>query len=249
MFATTQIRARRPLAAAVLALSLAGCLGPRGGAPTGDGEAAPGPAAGAPTAGEATVSDDVPLPLRRFLGQPPADVEALLGEPVSKGMVRGSCVRFVPKRVFFDCKHVEQTYADKTGTFREVRVEFDDGLASRVSFDGLTGDGPFSPEEGLKAVGLTLPGPGDLSSPAEGVQLWTWFNDKARLLLHGKEHRVEISIVQGDRARSRIDVIENHALTDDQKARIVETKPKNPVPAPTPSGPRTPVANVPLAPE
>jgi hypothetical protein len=166
---------------AIALAATAACLGPRGGAPTGDGAgAATGAATGAASGTAlAIVRDDVALPLPLLIGQVPQDVESLLGEPLTKGMRRGSCVRFVPERVFYTCEHVEQTYADKTGTFARVRVEFDDGVATRVAFDGTPGEGPFTPEQALAAVGLTLPEPGRRSEPAAGVELWSWFNGRS----------------------------------------------------------------------
>jgi len=79
-----------------------------------------------------------------MLGHFPADVETLLGEPLTKGSRSESCVRFVPKRVFFACESVSQTYADKTGAFRQVTVTYEDGVSTAVTFDGARGEGPFT---------------------------------------------------------------------------------------------------------
>src|SRR5690606_8156271 len=70
------------------------------------------------------------------------------------------------------------------------------------------------------------PEAGRQSQPAPGVLLWSWFNNHARLKIHDREHRVAVSIVEGDRARARVEVMENHPLTDDQKARILPPRTK-----------------------
>lgn len=170
----------------------------------------------------AKVREDVPLPLTRLLGRPAAEVQALLGAPLGKGMVRPTCVRFVPERVFFACEYALQRYEDKTGTFAAIRVTYEDGVAAAVSYDGWkAGTGPFKPEALLSAIGLELPEPGDLSQPEKEVRVWAWFNSVARLRIGGRQHRVEVSIVGEDWARSRVEVILNDPLTDAQKAAIV----------------------------
>ncbi|HEY8375737.1 MAG TPA: hypothetical protein VIK91_04570, partial [Nannocystis sp.] len=191
----------------------------------------PGPAAaGQPTAGTppaelqlAKVRDDVPLPLASMLGKPPEVVQAKLGEHQGKGMMRKSCVRFVPQRTFFACDFALQRYADVTGTFAGVTVEYEDGVATALGFDGYRhGSGPFDPMKLVEAVGLELPAPPREDSPAENVRRWSWFNSAARLLLDGRQYRVEVSVVGDDWARSRIDVMLNDPLTEEQKAKILE---------------------------
>src|SRR5690606_31805829 len=129
-------------------LVVAGCLGPRGPVERHEATASAAKAGPAkPVAGPlGRVRDDLELPLTALLGQPIAAVEARLGEPLGKGMARSSCVRFVPERVFFTCEFALQRYGDPTGTWTGVRVEFEDGVATGVGFDGWKhGDGPVDP--------------------------------------------------------------------------------------------------------
>lgn len=171
----------------------------------------------------ARVREDVPLPLASLLGQPVATVQARLGEHQGKGMVRSSCVRFVPERVFFACTFALQRYVDPTGTFAGVRVEYEDGVATAVAFDGWRkGSGPFDPNQLVAAVGLELPEPPRTDAPAADVRRWTWFNDRARLKIDGRQYRVEVTVVGDDWARSRIDVLLNDPLTEAQKAKLLK---------------------------
>ena len=171
----------------------------------------------------AQVREDVSLPLAGLLGRPQAEVEAQLGASLGKGMDRRSCVRLVPERVFFACQYALRPYADKTGTFEEVLVAYEDGLATELTFDGLkAGSGPFDPQALLSAIGLSLPEPGKLSTPADKVQLWSWFNSLARLRVAGKEYRVELSVVESEWSRGRVSVIQNDRLTPEQTAKIVQ---------------------------
>ncbi len=197
-----------------------GCNLERGGTPKPQAKAGAEPLA--------TVRDDVPLPLPKMLGHFPADVETLLGEPLTKGSRSESCVRFVPKRVFFACESVSQTYADKTGAFRQVTVTYEDGVSTAVTFDGARGEGPFTADAALAAVGLTLPFPPTVSQPAPGVTLWSWFNGQARLRIEGKEYRVEASVVEDKRERSRIEVILNHPLSEMERSRVLPVAGKKP---------------------
>ena len=185
-----------------------------------------GPAKAAPAAKKvetlAQVREDVPLALPKLLGHTQAEVEAQLGPSLGKGMDRPSCVRFVPRRVFFACKYATRPHADRTGTFEEVLVSYEDGVATELTFDGLkSGSGPFDPQVLLGAIGLTLPEPGKQSIPADKVRLWTWFNSLARLRIAGKEYRLEVSVVEDDWSRGRVTIYENDHLTPDQTARIV----------------------------
>jgi len=200
--------------------------------------AAPVPAKAAPAAKKvetlAQVTEDVPLPLPKLLGHAPAEVEALLGAAQGKGMDRGSCVRFVPERVFFACEYKLRPHADKTGTFEEVIVGYEDGVATELTFDGLkAGSGPFAPQALLEAIGLSLPEPGKLTKPTGSVRLWSWFNSIARLRIADKEYRVEVSVVEEDWSRGRISVLQNDRLTPEQSAKILQpaVAPKASVPA------------------
>jgi hypothetical protein len=175
----------------------------------------------------AEARDDVPLAPTKILGQPVADVQAQLGEHLTKGMMKNSCIRFVPERTFFTCKYALQRYKDKTGNFEALQIGYEDGKAVSVAYDGWKhATGPFTPEAMLAAVGLTLPEPGVESSPAPNVRLWSWFNNRARLVLGGKQYRVEVSVIDGEWARSRVEVILNDPLTSEQKAVIIPVGPK-----------------------
>jgi hypothetical protein len=170
----------------------------------------------------AQVREDVPLALPRLLGRTQAEFEAEFGAPTGKGMDRKSCARFVPERVFFACKYSLRAYNDRTGTFEELLVAYEDGVVTELTFDGLkSGSGPFDPQVLLGAIGLTLPEPGKQSTPASEVRLWSWFNSLARLRIAGKEYRVEVSVVAQDWSRARLTIYENDRLTPDQTARVV----------------------------
>lgn len=217
------VMALRSLQVLVVGMTVASCMGPRGPAAKKDGPAQAGPAKTGPGP-LGRVREDVGLPLTAVLGQPVAAVEARLGEHLGKGMARGSCVRFVPERVFFACDYALQRYADPTGTWTGVRVEYEDGIATGVGFDGwVHGSGEIDPSRLLAAAGLELPEPPRTDSPAEGVQRWAWFNNDARLQIAGKQHRVEISAVGGRWDRSRVDVQVNDPLTAAQTAKILRS--------------------------
>lgn len=168
---------------------------------------------------------DGPLPITSVIGHPPADVEALVGETLSKGMARDSCVRFVPKRVWFRCQFAMQRYADKTGKFSAIGIEYEDGLATAISFEGPAGSGTFTPENALAFVGLQLPGEPSLETPAENTKLWSWFNSSAQLLINNRQYRVRVSVVGEDWQRSKVEVILNAPLSDDERARVLPAQP------------------------
>lgn len=196
----------------------------------------PAEPAKAPPVKLAELRDDVPLPLKKILGQPVADVQALLGEHQGKGMARGTCVRFVPDRTFFACKYALQRYADKTDNFKAVQVGFEDGVATEVAFDGWKhATGPFDPQALLTAVGLTLPEPGEESTPDPNVRVWKWFNHIARLVIDKKQYRVELSVVEDEWSRSRVEILLNDPLTPEQTAKIQQPAPgTDPAPAKAP---------------
>ncbi len=184
------------------------------------------PKAATPAPTLAQVREDMPLALTKMLGRPVAEVQAQLGEALGKGMARESCVRFVPERVFFTCKYAQQSYADTTGNFAAIRVGYEDGVATEIAYDGWKGGtGVFTPEAVLAGIGLRLPEAGTPSSPADGVKLWSWFNSQARLKIDGKQHRVEVSITDDDWARSRVEVLQNDALTPEQQAKVRAPEP------------------------
>jgi hypothetical protein len=170
----------------------------------------------------AKLRDDVPLPLPRLLGRPVAEVQAELGEHLQKGFLRKSCLRFAPERTWFQCEYAMQRYADRTGNFAAVRVTYEDGVSAAVAYDGWKhGSGAFDPQALLAAVGLELPEPGVESAPTAGVRVWRWFNNVARLVIDGKQHRVEVSVRGDDWGSSRVEVFLNDPLTPAQQARVM----------------------------
>jgi hypothetical protein len=141
-------------------------------------------------------------------------------------MARSTCVRFVPERTFFTCSFALQRYEDKGGEWSGIHVEYEDGVAASIGFDGYKkGSGAFDPQQLLKAVGLELPDEPRVDEPAAGVRRWAWFNDRARLKIADHQYRVEISVVGDDWARSRIEVLRNEPLTEAQKAKVVAPAP------------------------
>jgi hypothetical protein len=185
--------------------------------PEAEPEAEPEPDA-KPTA--AKLLPDAPLPITDILGKPPPEAQAKLGEPTGKGMTRTSCVRFVPDRVWFECSYAHQRYADTTGTYTAVQVSYEDGKAAAVAFEGVPGEGAFDPVAALAKVGLVLPAAPRVSEPKEGVELWSWFNHDARLVLDGKQYRVEVSTVDDKWSNSKVEVILNHPLDETQQSKI-----------------------------
>lgn len=173
----------------------------------------------------ARVREDVALPLPALLGQPAEPALAKLGEKQGAAMIKKTCVRYVPERVFFACSYAMQRYADPTGTFKGVTVELEDGLIASAAFDGWTkGTGPVEPAPLLAAIGLELPEPPEVDAPAEGVRRWRWFNHLARLRIGGKQYRVEMSAAGDAWERTRIEVVLNEPLTEPQRAKLVPVK-------------------------
>lgn len=168
--------------------------------------------------------EGAPLELQGLLGKSPQEAEARVGEPTGKGMMRKSCVRFVPDRVFFECDYAWQSYPDETGTYEAIQVGYEDGRVASVAVEGVPGEGSFDPEAALAKVGLELPGEPTVSEPAKNTKLWSWFNDKARLLVDGKQYRVEVSSVGDAWSTSKVEVILNHPLTAEQKAKLKAPK-------------------------
>ena len=183
----------------------------------------PAKADAAPVAELGAVLDEAPLPLASILGADPKTAESHLGDVQGKGGQRKSCVRFVPKRTFFECAHAWQRYADKTGHFETIEMLYEDGKAASMVFEGPKGEGEFSPEAALRYVGLRLPGKPTESAPNEEVKRWSWFNSEARLLIGGRQYRVEVSNIGGAWDKTRVDVLLNDPLTDAQKAKILQT--------------------------
>lgn len=170
------------------------------------------------------VFDDAPVSLVKLLGQTPQVAEQQLGPPMpdSKGGMRDSCVRHLPERTWFRCKHAWQRYSDKTGTFGEIRVIYEDGKVAGVSFDRFPAGGPFDPVKALRKVGLELPGEPKVENPDAGVTTWSWWNASARLVVYGRQYRVLVSTVDGTWERAKVDIILNDALSESEKARVFD---------------------------
>lgn len=168
--------------------------------------------------------------LSALLHQTPEHIEALVGKPTDTGVQRISCVRFVPERVFFACKQEARFYAHPQ--LDRLTVEYEDGLAATVSLVGLHGEGEFTPDKALALAGLALPGNPRETAPVFGlgddpdqkVQAWDWFNSESRLRVDGLQFRVRVSVVNGDWKRSKVEVINNNPLDDEQRKRIRASK-------------------------
>jgi hypothetical protein len=168
---------------------------------------------------------DGPLPIAGLIGKPPAEVEAQLAEPLGKGMARESCVRFVPDRTWFKCQFALQRYGDKSGAYKAVSVEYEDGKATALAYEGLLrAEGTIEPKTALAYVGLELPGEPKLDTPAPDTNVWSWFNATARLRIDGRQYRVIVSSVGDDWARTKVEVKLNDPLSDDEKSRIVQSR-------------------------
>jgi hypothetical protein len=166
---------------------------------------------------------DGPLPIADMLGHTPAEVEAKLGDTLGKGSSRTSCVRYVPDRTWFKCAHARQRYADPNGKFTAIGMEFEDGKASAIAFDGfVAAEGAFTPEAALAIVGLELPGEPKVDEPEPGTKVWSWWNSSARLLVNGRQHRVQVSSVGDDWTRTKVEIVLNDPLSADELARKVE---------------------------
>jgi hypothetical protein len=167
----------------------------------------------------------------QILNKTPDQVDALLGTPTQSAKPRVSCVRFLPERVFFTCDEEVHVYENADTQVKLVEVDFEDGKAASVALIGLPGEGAFTPEKALALAGLELPGepkvdqPTDFLPPnATSVTVWGYWNSSARLIIDGLQYRVEISIVDEDWERSKIKILVNHPLSDDQKARVKQPK-------------------------
>lgn len=171
---------------------------------------------------------DAPIPLTELFGAEPAKAETMFGDPVAKGGTKDSCVRFIPDRTWFKCKNAWQRYSDKTGTAESLYVTYEDGKVAAVAFEKVKGEGPFDPTAALKKVGLELPEVPTLKRPADNVKLWSWFNAQARLVFGERQYRVEVSTVDDQWETSKVDIILNDPLNDDEKARAFEVEPQTP---------------------
>lgn len=167
---------------------------------------------------------DAPLPLGKMLGAEPAAAEAFVGPPLpnSKGEMRDKCVRFLPERTWFRCRYAWQRYTDETNTFGVVQITFEDGKVAGVSVEDLPGSGDFDPRKALSLVGLDLPLEPKVDHPTPEVTVWTWWNARARLRVHGREHFVRVSSVNGTWDSAKVEIILNDHLTADEKSRVIE---------------------------
>jgi hypothetical protein len=128
----------------------------------------------------------------------------------------------VPERTWFKCAHAKQRYADPTDKFKAIGVEYEDGKASALAFDGLQGEGPFDPKRALAFVGLELPGEPKVEEPEPGTKVYSWFNASARLLIAGRQYRAVVSSVADDWARSKVELILNDPLSADELSRKLD---------------------------
>lgn len=169
---------------------------------------------------------DAPIALDKFFGSAPPTAETFLGpaEENSKGGTKETCVRYLPDRTWFKCAQAWQRYGDKTGTAQALQVTYEEGKAVSLILEKLGGDGPFDPVAALNKAGLELPGKPKLSRPAEGVKLWSWWNSQARLLFGGRQYRVEVSTINDSWESSKVEIILNDPLSDDEKTRVIEVK-------------------------
>ena len=168
----------------------------------------------------ATLSADVKFPLATMLGKKPAEIQPHLGDPTGKGISRKSCVRFLPERTWFECDYAMQRYVDPTSTYAAITITYEDGVSTGIAFEGVPGEGEFDPNAALAHVGVELVGQPKESNPSENVKLWSWFNSAARMLVHGKQYRAEVSSVGGTWDTSRVEFFLNHPLTAEQKTKI-----------------------------
>lgn len=173
------------------------------------------------------------IDLRKLANKTPAEVDAVLDAPTETGSDRISCVRFVPERVFFACEQQIRLYGHRD--FESIRVEFEDGRAATVALNGLPGVGDFDPKAALALVGLELPNepvhdnPGFVAGQAgDVVDRWEWGNARARLLIDGLEHRVRLTVINGEWRRAKLELINNNPLSPEQKERIKPVRGEEP---------------------
>ena len=189
-------------------------------------EVAAKPAKEDPPSDRGTLADDVAVPLGNLLGKTPVEVQKYLGDPTTKGRKRDSCLRFTPQRVWFECSWVWQRYTDKTNTFSAIQVTYEDGKSAAVAFEHLPGAGAFDMAQALRHVGLTLPGEPKFTEPNDETKVWRWFNDQARLVVDGQQYRVELSVRQDNWEHSKLDVVLNSPLTEEQKKKVKDVRGK-----------------------
>ena len=101
-------------------------------------------------------------------------------------------------------------------------LTYEDGKVAGVAMEKLPGEGPFDPRKALAMVGLELPGEPTVEHPAEGVTVWSWWNARARLRVHGRQYYVRVSSVDDGWDRAKVEIILNDVLSDDERARVIE---------------------------
>ena len=184
-----------------------------------DGPADPTKAAAKP--GKLGTFSDTPVPWTKLLRKTPEEVEAVLGEPKDQGGARVSCVRHVPKRVYFACEQEIRLY--NMEGFETLFVEYEDGKAANVALVGfVNGDGEANPDKALELAGLQLVGKPTINEPGDGeaILVYDWFNSAARLLIEDAQFRVRISIPNKEWQKTKLEVVYNSPLSDDEKTRV-----------------------------
>lgn len=165
--------------------------------------------------------------LNALVNKTPAEIQAVFGAPTETGSDRISCVRFVPERVFFACEQEVHLYPH--ATFKELRVEFEDGRAAMVSVAGLPGEGPFDRDKALELLGVRFPGEPRHDNPPMGmgsddttavVDRWDWGNSSARLMIDDLQFRARLTVVNGEWGRAKLELFDNTPLSPEQTARI-----------------------------
>ena len=162
--------------------------------------------------------ESAPIAWPKVLRATPAQVEAVLGAHTREGGGRVSCVRFVPKRTTFSCTHVTRDYAHPD--FEKIVVQYEDGKAAAVELVGFVqGDGDFSKEQALALAGVQTaraPRP----QPADGAEVWVWFNHQAQLLVGKDQFLLRMSSVDKDWRKTKLEVIFNGPLSPEEIARV-----------------------------
>lgn len=188
---------------------------------------------GAPAlVGGGKVLPNAPLDLLGIIGGDPKTAESHLGDPIAKGMMKESCLRFVPDKTWFKCEWVWQRYADKTSTYAAIEVTYEDGKAVSVTMEKIPGKGEFDPKIALGLAGLELPGTPKVTEPGEDAKVWSYFNSEAQLVIHGRQYRVRVSAIGGRWETSKVEVILNDPLSPDEKSRVFEVGPPADAPKP-----------------
>lgn len=166
--------------------------------------------------------EDGPVPWTQLLRKTPEEVEKVLGPHTDIGSGRITCVRFLPERTFFECKQEMRIY-DLDG-FESLYVDYEDGKAATVAVTGFEkGEQGVEPNNALQLAGLELPVAGkkrEMQGDDGSATIWEWFNSLARLKVGEDQFMVRLSTVDDDWNKTKLEVIVNSPLTDDEKSRI-----------------------------